>query len=305
LKISVVIPCFRSVETIGRVVSETVAVLESRPGYDYEIILVNDGSPDATMASIREICATNPRVLGIDLSRNFGQACAMMAGYNMVTGDIVVHSDDDGQTPIDHAWNLIDKLQEGHDAVFAKFEEKKNSAFQNFGTWANNIMAEVLIGKPRGLHLGNFWVCKRFVIDQICTCQNPYPYIGGLFVKATLNFGSVSTPHRPRMHGKSTYTFRKMLGLWLNGFTAFSVVPLRAASILGMLIALAGFVFYVIFQRILFPAIPAGYSSIMAVLLFVSGIIMVLLGVIGEYVGRIYLNINKMPQFVIREKVNF
>jgi undecaprenyl-phosphate 4-deoxy-4-formamido-L-arabinose transferase len=306
MKISVVIPCYKSEDSIKRVVSETISVLQQRKDTDYEIILVNDGSPDNTFCVLKEICANNKNIIALDLSKNFGQACAMLAGYSVITGDIVVHSDDDGQTPIDYLWKLIDKLQEGHDIVFAQFDKKKNSFIQNIGTWINIKTSEIFIGKPKGIHLSNFFCCKNFVIKEISKNNNPYPFIGGLFIKSTINFGAVETLHRKRTHGKSNYNLKKMIGLWLNGFTAFSIVPLRIASFLGMVTAFTGFGYasYLIIQHVIHDTIPPGYTSIAAILLVVSGIIMLLLGIIGEYIGRIYLNINKIPQYIVREKIN-
>ncbi len=305
MKISVVIPCYRSQSTLPSVVEETICILNQRASIDYEIILVNDGSPDDTFEIIKRLC-NNKKIKGINLAKNFGQASATLAGFSQVSGDIVVYSDDDGQTPIDYLWALVDKLSEGHDMVFARFAQKKNSLFQNIGSKLNNMMASYLIGKPKNLHLGNFWVCRRFVIDEAVKCKNPYPYIGGLFVKITQNMTEVRTNHRERLQGKSNYTFRKMVSLWLNGFTAFSVKPLRVATFLGMTISTAGFLFavYISIQKLIHPEISAGYSSLMAAVLTMGGMIMFMLGIIGEYVGRIYMNINRIPQYVVRDTLN-
>lgn len=305
MKISLVIPCYHSQHTLPRVVEEAISVFQQRPGVDYEIILVNDGSSDDTFEIIKRLCR-NVRIKGINLARNFGQPCASLAGFAHVTGSIIVYSDDDGQTPFDALWSLIDKLNEGHDIVFAKFSQKKNSWIQNMGSKINNIMANYLIGKPKHIHFGNFWVCRRFVIDEAVKCKNPYPYIGGLFAKTTHNMTEVSTGHRERLQGKSNYTFKKMLSLWLNGFTAFSVKPLRIATILGVICSTLGFFYtiFIIFQKIIHPEISAGYTSLMACQLFIGGIIMFMLGLIGEYVGRIYININYLPQYVVRDTMN-
>lgn len=307
MRISVVIPCYRSEKTLPTVVEETISMLNQRKPIDYEIILVNDGSPDNTFEVIKKLCRSNKKIKGLNLANNFGQACATLAGLAQVTGDIVVYSDDDGQTPIDYLWTLYDKLMEGYDIVFAKFAKKKNSFFQNFGSKLNNFMANHLIGKPKHLHFGNFWVCRRFVSDEVIKCRNPYPYIGGFFIKITQNMAEVNTDHRERMHGKTNYTFKKMFSLWLNGFTAFSVKPLRLAAFVGIFCAIMGFAYavYIILQKLSYPAMPMGYSSIMATLLFIGGIVMFMIGLIGEYIGRIYMNINQIPQYVVRELVSY
>jgi len=305
MKISVVIPCYRSEATLPSVVDETIRVLRERESVDYEIILVDDGSPDGTLATIRSLCE-NRRIKGIGLARNFGQPCASLAGFSAVTGDVVVYSDDDGQTPIDRLWLLVDELAKGSDIVFATFRDERPSPLQRLGRVVNNLMATHLIGKPPHLHFGNFWVCRRFVVDEAVKYKNPFPYLGGIFVKTTQHMSEVQTNQRPRLAGRSNYSPRKMLRLWLNGFTAFSVVPLRLATGLGIGIAASGFVFaaYLTLQKLVNPAIQAGYSSIMATLLVMGGLTISLLGVVGEYVGRIYMNINGVPQYVVRESLN-
>lgn len=305
MKLSVVIPCYRSESTLLPVVEDTIRVLGQRPEVEYEIILVDDGSPDHTLETIRLLCR-NPRIKGIALARNFGQPCATLAGFSAVTGDVAVYSDDDGQTPIDHLWLLVDQLAQGSDVVFATFPADTQTAFQRLGRVLNNLMATYLIGKPKHLHFGNFWACRRYIVDEAVKFKNPYPYLGGVFVRTTRHMSEVRTDQRPRLSGRSSYSVRKMIGLWLNGFTAFSIVPLRLATGLGVAIALLGFLFAleISVRRLMNPAIPAGYSSVMATLLLTGGLIVSLLGVVGEYVGRIYMNINGIPQYVVRESLN-
>lgn len=287
------------------VVEETIRVLQQRGSIDYEIVLVDDGSPDGTLGVIRSLCE-NAKVKGVGLARNFGQPSATLAGFSVVTGDVVAYSDDDGQTPIDHLWALVDHLEEGHDIVFAAFSPSTQNPLHRIGSAINNMMASYLIGKPKHLHLGNFWVCKRFIADEAVKFKNAYPYLGGIFVKTTQRMSEVRTNHRPRAAGRSNYSLAKLIALWLNGFTAFSIVPLRVATGLGITIAAVGFLFAlrISAQKLLNPAIPAGYSSIMATILLMGGLIVSLLGVVGEYVGRIYMNINGIPQYVVRESWN-
>jgi glycosyltransferase involved in cell wall biosynthesis len=306
MKLSVVIPCYNSEKSIINVIDETISTIKLRNNIEYEIILINDGSTDNTFSVIKNICKNNKNIIGIDLSKNFGQASAMLAGYKYTSGNFIVHSDDDGQTPINELWKLVDKIKEGYDIVFAQYHRKKNTLIQNIGTWVNIKTSEIFLGKPKGVHIGNFFCCRKFIIEEICKNNNPYPFIGGLFIKTTHNFGTVKTVHRKRHFGKSNYNIKKMLSLWINGLTAFSVAPLRFASIVGIFTSFSGFFYacYLIVQRFIHDTIPEGYTSIMSVILFVSGIIMLLLGIIGEYVGRIYLNINKVPQFIVREEIN-
>ena len=304
MKISFVIPCYNSTQSLPIVVCEIIDILQARKHKEYEIILVNDGSPDDTYSAISNLTSENIKIKGISLAKNFGQAAAMIAGYHFATGDYVVHVDDDGQSPVNNLWKLVDKIEEGFDIVFAQYSRKKNSLLQKLGGNINNWMAFYLIDKPREMYFGNFWICKKFVIDEVIKCKNPYPYIAGFFLKTTLNISVVEMEQRKRHFGNTNYTFKKMLSLWLNGFTAFSIKPLRLASCFGFICSVAGFVAmsYTIIQKIQNPEIPAGYSSVISTILFIGGMLMFMLGMIGEYVGRIYININQIPQYVIRDK---
>jgi len=187
-----------------------------------------------------------------------------------------------------------------------RYPVKKQSVLKNFGSFINAKMAQHLLKKPKELQLSNFSAMKRFVCIEILRYQNPYPYIDGLFLRTTGRIANVPMEERERQIGNTGYTFRKSLNLWLNGFTAFSVLPLRMAILLGLMFSGVGFLFgiWVVVHKFLTPDILAGYSSLMAVTLFVSGILMMMLGLIGEYVGRIYISINNSPQYVIREAIN-
>ncbi len=304
-KISFVIPCYRSQNTIGTVVDEIVSTVTKRAEYDYEIILVNDSSPDGVFGTITELAQNNPHITGIDLASNFGQHSAIMAGFGYVTGDVVVCLDDDGQTPANEMFSLIDKLGE-FDLVFAEYKNKQHSGFRNFGSKINDKMAQWLINKPKELKIMSYFACKRFVIDEVLRYPNPFPYISGLLLRVTNKVTNVEVQHRERLEGESGYSFGKLLLLWVNGFTSFSVKPLRIATFMGVFTAIIGFLYglYIIINKLIInPAAPLGYSSTMAVMLFVGGMLMLMLGMIGEYVGRIYISINRSPQYVVRRTV--
>ena len=305
-KISFVIPCYHSEHTIGGVVDEIVSTVTAHGGYDYEIILINDNSPDNVMNTITELSKANPRVKGLELSRNFGQHSAIMAGFTYLTGDIIVCLDDDGQTPANEMFKLIDKLDE-FDLVFAEYKNKQHSGFSNFGSKVNDLMARWLLSKPKDLKIMSYFACKRYVVDEVLRYENPYPYMSGLLLRATRKVCNVEVNHRERVEGSSGYSMKKLLLLWINGFTSFSVKPLRFATLIGFLTAAVGFVFgiYVIIHKFVVPDSLMGWSSTMAAMLFIGGMIMLMLGMVGEYVGRIYLSINRSPQFVIRRKVGF
>lgn len=305
-KISFVIPCYNSTDTIASVVQEIKTVMNTEMCiYDYEIILVNDGSPDGTTYdAILDIIKAEKNIKGINLARNFGQPSAVMAALNHATGDYAVCGDDDGQTPFNELPKLFQKIQEGYDLVEARYAvREKRSFFRKIGTVMNEGMATWLIAKPKGLELTTYWAVKKFVVDQMIEYPNAYPYLGGLMLRATQNACNVDVTHRERLSGSSGYSLKKMIELWLNGFTSFSVKPLRLMSMVGIFVAVVGFIYGigVIINKILDPHVNAGYSSIMSVNLFMFGVLFFFMGMIGEYVGRIYISLNKAPQFVVKD----
>lgn len=305
-KISFVIPCYGSEKSIASVVDEIRTTIRSREGFGYEIILVCDASPDNVYQVIEKLAREDRNIKGINLARNFGQHSALMTGFNYATGEIVVVLDDDGQTPADEMFLLIDKIDEGTDLVFAKYYVKKHNVFRNLGSKLNGLMARYLVGKPKDLSIMSYFACRKFVVEDAVRYKNSYPYIYGLLLRATNRTANVMIHHREREEGGSTYTFRKLVSLWLNGFTAFSIIPLRLATFLGVIFALFGFAYgiYVIIERLTHSDGIIGYASLMAGILFIGGMIMLLLGMVGEYVGRIYMSINNSPQYVIRDTIN-
>ena len=306
--ISFIIPCYNSTHTIAPVVQEIKDMMETDLiRYDYEIILVNDGSPDGTtFDAIREIVAREEHVSGVNLARNFGQPSAVMAGMNKAEGDYIVCGDDDGQTPYNEFPALMAKIEEGYDVVEAKYAvREKRSLFRVIGTFLNEGMATWLIAKPKGLELTTYWVTRRYVADEMISYQNPYPYLGGLMLRTTQNACNVDVSHRERLSGKSGYSIKKMIELWLNGFTNFSVKPLRLMAVIGIIIAIFGFLLgiYYIVHKLIDPGVSGGFSSIMSVMLFMFGVVLFFMGLIGEYVGRIYISLNNAPQFVIKDYI--
>lgn len=304
-KISFVIPCYRSERTVEGVVAEIRDTMQGIPEYAYDIVLVNDCSPDNTFAVIKALCGKYDNITGIDLARNFGQHAALMAGLRRTDGGIVVCLDDDGQTPADEVGKLIRGIENGSDVVYASYENKQHSAFRNFGTWMNDLMTRVMLGKPKELHLTSYFAAKRFVVDSMLAYENSYPYIIGLVLRATKNISNVPVKHRSREIGTSGYTIKKLLALWFNGFTAFSIMPLRIATVTGAAFAGAGFIYgiYTIVKKFVNPGVPLGFSSLMAAIVFIGGMLMIMLGLIGEYIGRIYISINNSPQYVVKEVI--
>lgn len=303
--VSFVIPCYRSEITLPKVVDEISSTMGALEKYEYEIVLVNDCSPDDTWGSIKKIVSEHSHVTGINFAKNFGQHSGLMAGLREAKGDYVVCLDDDGQTPADEVGKLLEKLDEGYDAVYASYAHKKHSAFRNFGTFMNEKMTETMLGKPKELFVSSYFAVKRFIADEMIKYENAYPYVIGLVLRSTKNIANVEVNHRAREVGKSGYTFGKLLNLWINGFTAFSVKPLRIATGIGAGCAGIGFIYgiYTIIKKFVVPNVPLGYSALMTAILFIGGMLMLMLGLIGEYIGRMYISMNNSPQYVIKEKI--
>ena len=305
--ISFVIPCYASEHSVALVIQEIRDTVAQRPEYDYEVVAVNDCSPDNVLEVLKAEAERDYKVKVLDLAKNGGRHSALMAGYHVARGDYVCCLDDDCQCPLDRFWDLLAPLERDEaDVAIAKYTKKKESGIKNLGSWVNDVGSTWLLNKPRELHFSNFSVMRRFIRDQVIRYQNPYPYVSGLMFQATSRVVNVVMEDRERTIGVGHYTLRKSLALLINAFTSFSVKPLRLAIYVGFATAGAGFLYgiWTIIRRLLRPMIPAGYSSLMAVLLFVGGTLMILLGIIGEYIGRIYICINNAPQFVVRQSYN-
>ncbi|MBR6627509.1 MAG: glycosyltransferase family 2 protein [Lachnospiraceae bacterium] len=305
-KVSFVIPCYRSELTLEKVVAEIDAKMTEMSQYTYEIILVNDCSPDGTLAVIRRLCQEKPYVKGISFAKNFGQHAGLMAGLRASSGDYVICLDDDGQTPADEVHKLLEKLEEGFDAVYARYGQKQHSGFRNLGSKVNELMTRVMLNKPADLYISSYFGVQRFVVEDMIKYENSYPYVIGLVLRATRCITNVDVKHREREEGASGYTLKKLLGLWFNGFTAFSVKPLRIATAIGGTFAGLGFLYgvFTVIKKFVNPDVPLGFSSLMAAVVFFGGMIMLMLGLIGEYIGRIYISLNNSPQYVIKERFN-
>ena len=304
--ISIVIPCYRSETMIAGVVEDIEKEMKQlEEHYRYEIILVNDSSPDGTFEEIRRLCQEKAYITGVNLARNFGQHAALMAGFRQMKGDYLVCMDDDGQTPASSIGELIRGLEEGRDVVYAKYEHKHHNAFRNFGSRVNDWMLCFMLGKPKDLYISSFFAAKRFIVDEMLRYQNAFPYVIGLVLRATKNIGNVTVEHHDRRAGESGYTLGKLFSLWFNGFTSFSEKPLRIATMAGVGCASLGFLYglYTVIKKLVNPLVPVGFSSLMAAIMFIGGMLMLMLGLIGEYVGRMYICMNNAPQYVIREIV--
>jgi len=308
-KVSFIVPCYRSEKTLGSVVNEIETTMDKMADrYEYDIFLINDASPDGTAGVIEKLCEENSRIRGISFARNFGQHAALMAGFRYSDGDICVALDDDGQTPADQVDRLLGAIENGADAVYAKYDHKKHSGFRNFGSRVNDMMLRIMLSKPKELFVSSYFAVRRFVVEDMIRYENSYPYVIGLVLRSTKSIVNVDIDHRDRMEGSSGYTLKKLLGLWFNGFTAFSVKPLRIATFIGGVSACLGLLYglYVIIRRLIIdiPDEAMGFAATMSAIVFFGGMILLMLGLIGEYIGRIYISMNNSPQYVIRDRWN-
>lgn len=306
-EISFIIPCYRSENTIGTVIDEIEVTMGKMAVTNYEIICIIDCSPDNVYEKLLLLGKNNNKVKSILFAKNFGQHAGMIAGVKHSCGDICVFLDDDGQCPMDKLGDLIAPIHDGYDIAIAAYGKKKQSLFKNIGSVFNEIMANILIDKPMDIQMGNFMAIKRFVAEEISRYNGPYPYISGLLFRTSAKVINVPMEERERMLGGTTYTFKKLVMLWLSSFTAFSIKPLRFATMIGLGAAGMGCVLTVItiLRKINNPQIAMGWSSIIAVMLVLGGLILFVLGILGEYLGRIYMSVNETPQYVISDKYNF
>lgn len=299
--LSFVIPLYYSAETIRPLVKE-IESLAIAGGH--EIVLVNDGSRDATAAVCRELVReARVPITFVEHARNFGEHNAVLTGYRHARGAHVVNLDDDGQNPPAEAVRLWRHAQtEGLDVVYGHYAQKEHSAFRNLGSWFTNRVTDYVLEKPKGFYLSSFRCVSAFAAQQVAAHEGPFPYIDGLLLQVTQAIGSLPVQHRAREAGRSGYTLRRLLRLWASTFVNFSVMPLRIATLLGLVMAAVGLAgLAVIFYLRFMNHGPAyGWGSLMGALLVFSGTQLVMLGLIGEYIGRMFLTINGRPQSVVR-----
>jgi undecaprenyl-phosphate 4-deoxy-4-formamido-L-arabinose transferase len=299
--LSFVIPLYYSAETLVPLVKQ-IEELEIEGGH--ELVLVNDGSRDATAGLCRELLrdARIPMIF-VNHARNYGEHNAVLTGYRHARGAYVVNLDDDGQNPPAEAVKLWQHARrEGLDVVYGHYAQKEHSVFRNVGSWLTNRLTDWVLDKPSGFYLSSFRCVSAFVAREVATHEGPYPYIDGLILQVTQNIGALEVQHAERTAGRSGYTLRRLLRLWLSTFVNFSVMPLRLATLLGLMMAAAGllgllFVFYLRYTN---KGPDYGWGSLMGALLVFSGTQLVVLGLIGEYIGRMFLTVNRRPQSVVR-----
>lgn len=302
LELSLVIPVYNGSETITSVVDKVCAVLAP---VRHEIVLVNDGSSDSSEEACNRLAARFPdSVTFLQLSRNFGEHAAVLAGLRRTSGQYVATMDDDGQNPPDQLLVLLDQIREqGVDVVYGRYRQKQHSWFRNFGSWFTNAVATVVLKKPADLYLSSFKIMSRFLVDTVVRYSGPYPYLDGLILQSTQRIGQVEVEHRERQAGRSGYNLRRLLALWSNMFLGFSIAPLRLANLVGVatsLLSLVLLVAIVLDKLFINPDVTVGIPTVLVCVTFFAGVQLWVLGMVGEYVGRVFLQLQGKPQAVVR-----
>lgn len=303
MKLSIIVPCYNSMPILKTMVSETIREIEKIPVDDYEIILVNDCSPKPeTIGFLKEIADTFGNIKVVDLARNGGQANAQVAALHYVTGDAVLNMDDDMQTHPKNIPLLFQKFQEGYDLVIGKYPHKRHSFYRRVLTKMDDRFETVFLKKPKDISFTSFWLVRRYITDEIIKYNAPYSFMEGLFLRTAGKIANVEVEHFERQEGTSGYNFGKLVKLWSN-FTGFTVLPLRISGFVGIIAAACAVIWAIvlIIKRIAGVAMPSGYTSLMCMLLLAFGVIMACIGLLGEYVGRVFMVLNQTPQFVLKE----
>ncbi len=304
---SIIVPCYKSAQTIETVVCTTAEEMEKMGRTEFEFVLVNDCSPDggATIAKLRELAARFPFVKVLDLAKNAGQHNAVMAGLRAASGDVFISMDDDMQTRASELPKMFAAFDAGYDVVYGAYPQKKESPFRLFGSWVNKMCAVVFLGRPKDLRSSSFWIIRKYVRDNIIRYEGGHSYMLGLILRSTSNITQVEVEHFEREAGRSGYTFKALLRLWSN-IIGFTVKPLRLAVQSGMVISALSLLtaLVILLQKLLQPSLDTGWPSLMVSIFFSLGIQLFFIGLIGEYIGRTYMAINREPQYVIRATYN-
>ena len=303
--LSIVVPVYRSEDCIEPLVEAIHSAL-SQEQLSYEVVLVNDGSPDESWVAIERATQTHREVVGIDLRRNYGQDNAIMAGLRVVRGGFVVIMDDDLQHDPKDIPAMVAKAVDGFDVVYGRFRHRQHKTWKRLGSWAHGKLADWVIEKPAAVYMSPFKVLRREVVELICEYDGPFPYVDGLLFQVTNRITQIDVEHHPRHAGESTYSFFNSVRVTLNLFVGFSVRPLRLVTAIGTFFAVLGLMLAagVLIYRLVapsdFPAEAVGWASLMIAILVIGGAQMIFFGVLGEYSGRTYLNVNRKPQSAIR-----
>lgn len=304
IEISIVVPVYNSEECV---IALYEAVEKAFANFSsYELILVNDKSHDKSWDKIVQVCSKSPKVKGISLRKNFGQDSAILAGLRIASGNYIVIMDDDLQHPPAEIFKLYEECKKGYDVCFALFNEKKQKAWKNIGSWLNGRLSEKLLHKPREIYLSPFKIIKREVVKEMIKFPGSYPYIDATLLTVTSNLAQVEVEHQKRYRGRGNYSLGRSFLVFLNHATNYSIYPLRLVTMAGFGTAIIAFIigaFYLI-QYFCGGHHVEGWITIIILLIFFGGVILLCLGLIGEYVGRTFMSVNNKPQYVIDKVIN-
>ena len=299
--LSIVIPVYNSENCVQELLTQLEEVLVL---FDYEIILVDDKSIDKSWTILTHNFKKKANISIIKLSKNFGQDSAIMCGLHNAQKDYIVIMDDDLQHDPKYIPKLYDEIKKTKkDVCFANFHTKNQTLIKNFGSWLNGRLANIVIKKPKNIYLSPFKILSKDLVKKILTYDGPYPYIDGLIFRYTRKTTQIDIKHNKRFSGKGNYSISKSISVWLRVLTNFSIIPLRIATSIGILSAFVGFTMglYFIYLAIIGGITLKGWSSLIVSVLFIGGVQLIALGIIGEYVGRSFLYQNKEPQFIIEK----
>ena len=306
-KVSIVIGLYNSANTITQVIKEIELTFCDLNNYKIELVLVDDHSPDNVYEIVKNIAIEKKWIKVIHLAKNAGQTNAVIEGYKYASGDYIVEMDDDLQMPPKAIPEMIELIEKGnYDVVFAKYKHQKENLFRRIGSLINNRMAEIMVGKPKGIRVNSFLCMRRFIAEVCVRYANNYPYLYGIIFATTNNVANIEVEHRPRLYGKSNYTFKKLLSLWMNGFLNFSVEPLRMLIRVGGVIVFFSAIvsIYLIIQRIFGGTRSLGWTSIILTIIVFSGFQLIGIGMLGEYIGRMYISNSNLPRVTVKETLN-
>jgi undecaprenyl-phosphate 4-deoxy-4-formamido-L-arabinose transferase len=305
LELSIVVPVYRSAECL-RALVEAIGQALAPIGHPYEIVLVNDDSPDEAWAIIEGLCKENCNVVGIDLRRNFGQDNALLTGIRVARGRYIAVMDDDLQHDPKDLPRLLHALKPEFDVVYADFRKKHQKLWKNAGSWLTGKCAEWLLHKPKDIYLSPYKVFRREIAELVCEYRGPEPYLDGLLLQVTSRITRIPADHQVRYAGQSNYTLYKSIRVWARLVLSFSVKPLRIVAFLGItlfgmgLLAALAVILYRLLSPESFGPNTVGWASLAVVILLIGGVQMIFLGILGEYAGRTYLRVNDRPQTAIR-----
>ncbi|MET3928979.1 glycosyltransferase involved in cell wall biosynthesis [Lysobacter sp. OAE881] len=307
LELSVVIPVYGSASIIPALIEQLDSTLDCHVGAGrYEVVLVHDCGPDNAWSVIESLSASRPWLRGVELRKNAGQHNAIMAGLHVSRGKFIVTMDDDLQHAPSDVPRVLGVLKNGTDLCYVQFESRQHALWKRFGSWFNDFVARRLLRKPKGLYLSPFRGMVRDVAREALRYEGPFVYLDGLLLQSTNNIETIVAKHHARSDGRSGYSLRKSISLWLQMATSFSIAPLRMVSFAGVIASALAFLLagVVLYQKLRTPDMAVGWPSLIITLLFFGGLQLLALGAIGEYTGRILLNINRRPQYVIGKTVN-